>query len=116
MKKRITVSSGKAKGRRLQDAVCKKLLEHYGDVLEEGDLRPAIMGQAGEDIIQSPRARTVVPISIECKNQEKLSIWSALNQAQENCPENQAPALVFKRNHSETYIVLKFEDLLDLLP
>lgn len=108
-------SSAKAKGRRLQDSVCKQLLEHYDGRLEEGDIRPAIMGESGEDIKQSPLARKVLPFSIECKNQEKLSIWSALKQAETNCPDGQFPALAFKRNHSDIYFTMKFNDLLKLI-
>lgn len=106
--------SAKAKARRLQDWVTQRLLEHYTD-LEEGDVRPAIMGESGEDIKQSPLARKTLPFSIECKNQEKLSIWSALEQAEANCPNGQKPALVFKRNRSDVYVTMKFNDLLELL-
>jgi len=112
----MRTSSCKAKSRRLQDAVCKQLLEHYKGILEEGDLHPAIMGTSGEDIKRSPLGKKVFPYSVECKNQEKISIWAALQQAVENCPEGDKPVVIFKRNRSETYAVLKFDDLLDLLP
>ncbi len=110
----MKTSSAKAKGRRLQDHVVKKLMEHYTQ-LQPGDIRPAIMGESGEDIKQSPFARSILPFSIECKNQEKINIWSALEQAEENCPDNQNPAVVFKRNRSEVYITLKLDDLLEIL-
>ena len=42
------------------------------------------MGESGEDIKLSPAARKLIPYSFECKNQEKLNIWEALSQAEEN--------------------------------
>ena len=106
--------SNKAKGRRLQNQVRDSLLEYFKD-LEPDDIRSTTMGMSGEDIQLSTAARKVLPFSFECKNQEKLSIWSALNQAEANCPEGDIPTLVFKRNHSETYVTLKFDDFLKLL-
>ena len=76
----MNTRSAKAKGRRLQNEICRMLLEHFKENLQEGDLRPAIMGETGEDIKRSPLAKKIFPYSIECKNQEKLNIWSALKQ------------------------------------
>ena len=108
-------SSAKAKGRRLQNLVVEVLLKHFSGKLEEGDIRPAIMGESGEDIKRSPLAKRLLPYSFECKNQEKLNIWNALEQAESNCPNGDIPTLVFKRNRSDTYVALKFEDFLKLL-
>jgi len=106
--------SAKAKGRRLQDAVKKLLMETYTS-LREGDIKTAVMGESGRDIILSPAAEDEIPFDIEAKNQEKLSIWSALEQAESNQKEGRIPLLVFKRNRSKTYAVLEFEKLLELL-
>jgi len=108
-------SSAKAKGRRLQNSVCESLLEHFKNEMEPGDLRPAIMGESGEDIKRSPLAKRLLPFSLECKNQEKLNIWASIKQAEENCSEKDTAAVVFKRNNSEIYITMKFEDFLKLL-
>jgi hypothetical protein len=51
---------------------------------------------------------------VECKNQEKLNIWSSLEQAEENSG-NHSPLVIFKRNRSKTYAVLEFDELLKLL-
>ena len=111
----MLTKSAKAKSRRLQDAVCNRLEEYFGEKLEPGDIRPALMGESGEDLKRSPLARKLLPFSFECKNQEKLNIWSALEQAQANCSNGDSPAVVFKRNRSETYIALKFDDFINLL-
>ena len=112
-KKRMSTRSGKAKGRRLQNEV-RALLEESFPELEDGDIRTAIMGSNGEDIILSPAARKLIPYSIECKNQEALNIWSALKQAEENS-DVWAPMVIFKRNRSKTYAVLEIDKLLELL-
>ena len=104
-------SSAKAKGRRLQDYVRERILSTFPK-LEEDDVKCAIMGESGEDIHLSPVARRLVPFSIECKNRESLNIWAALKQAEEH---GHPPMVVFKRNHSETFAVVKFDDILDLL-
>jgi len=106
--------SAKAKGRRLQQQVRDLLLERFSPKLEPDDIRSAIMGESGEDLKLSPAARKLIPYSIECKNQEKLSIWDSLKQAEENSG-NHTPLLVFKRNRSKTYAVLDFDKLLDLI-
>ena len=72
------------------------------------------MGAAGEDLMLSQEARRQWPYSVECKNQEKLNIWGALEQAEENSGDH-APLVIFKRNRSKTYAVLEFDKLLELL-
>ena len=110
----MKTSSGKAKGRRLQNKIRDLLLEHFSDKLEPDDIRSQIMGMSGEDIVLSPAARKLFPFSLECKNQEKLNIWSSLEQAETNAGKH-TPLLIFKRNRSKTYAVLEFDELLKLL-
>ena len=105
--------SAKNKGKRLQNTVRDVLLETF-DTLEPDDIKSAIMGDSGEDIQLSPAARKLIPYSIECKNQEKLNIWSALEQAEGNKGVSK-PVLIFKRNRSKTYAVLELEDFIDLI-
>ena len=106
--------SGKAKGRRLQNKIRDVLLEHFSDKLEPDDIKVAIMGESGEDIKLSPAARKLIPYSFECKNQEKLSIWSSLEQAEENSGDY-PPVLIFKRNRSKTYVVVELEEFMKLI-
>ena len=105
--------SAKSKGRRLQNQVKDILLEAFTE-LEPDDIRTAIMGETGEDIKLSPAARKQIPFSFECKNQEKINIWSSLEQAEENSGDSK-PVLIFKRNRSKTYAVLKIEDFISLI-
>lgn len=107
----MRTSSAKAKGRRLQQWIRDKLLE-MAPHLEPDDVRSTSMGCGGTDIQLSPKARQTYPYDIECKNQEKLNIWDALKQAESNARD--IALVVFKRNRSETYVALKFEDFLKL--
>ena len=105
--------SAKNKGKRLQNKIRDLILEKF-DILEPDDVRSITMGDSGEDILLSPAARKLFPFSVECKNQEKLNIWGALEQAEENSGKH-SPLVIFKRNRSKTYAVLEFEELLKLL-
>ena len=106
--------SAKNKGKRLQNKVRDLILEKFNKQLEPDDVRSITMGDSGEDILLSPATRRLFPFSVECKNQEKLNIWSALEQAEDNS-NNHIPLVVFKRNRSKTYAVLEFDSLLKLL-
>lgn len=111
----MKTSSAKAKGRRLQNYVVEKLLgKSWNSVLIDEDIRPAIMGETGVDIKLSPLAKSVIPFDIECKNQENLNIWKAIEQAEANSGKGRIPLLIFKRNNSGVYAVIEFEKLLDL--
>ena len=105
--------SAKNKGKRLQNTIRDLILEKF-DSLEKDDVRAITMGDSGEDILLSPAARRLFPFSVECKNQEKLNIWSALEQAEENSGDH-VPLVIFKRNRTKTYAVLEFDKLLELL-
>jgi len=106
--------SAKNKGKRLQNKVRDLILEKFNSKLEPDDVRSITMGDSGEDILLSPAARRLFPFSVECKNQEKLNIWSSLEQAEGNSG-NHPPLVIFKRNRSKTYAVLEFDELLKLL-
>ena len=104
--------SAKAKGRRLQQQFRELLIEKLG--IHPEDIENRSMGAGGEDLIMARAAREKFPFSIECKNQEKLNIWSSLEQAENNSGSH-TPLLIFKRNRTKTYAVLEFDKLLELL-
>ena len=105
--------SAKNKGKRLQNNVRDLILEKFNQ-LEPDDVRSITMGDSGEDILLSPAATRLFPFAVECKNQEKLNIWSSLEQAETNSGKH-VPLLIFKRNRTKTYAVLEFDKLLELL-
>jgi hypothetical protein len=109
----MTPRSAKAKGRRLQQEVRDKILQVFTQLTVD-DVRSTSMGASGTDILLSPAAQACFPFATECKNTEKLNVWQAIEQAEQN-KGSLKPLVVFSRNRSDTYVVLKFEDLLELL-
>ena len=107
----MNTQSAKAKGRRLQQWVRDKLIEQKG--IKEDDVQSRSMGAGGEDIILSSDARHYFPYSIECKNQEKLNVWKAYEQAQSNSGVYQ-PLLVIKKNRKQPLIVVDAEYFIEL--
>ena len=108
--------SAKNKGKKLQVEVQNKLREvgkKFG--LVDGDINNAIMGERGIDVKLSPAAEKVIPFDIECKNTETLNITGAIEQAESNTKLGRIPLVIFRKNRSETYAIIKFEKLLDLL-
>ena len=109
----MKVSSKKGKGRTLQNLVRDLVLQNFKN-LTQNDVRPAIMGQSGMDIRLSQAARKQFPFAVQCKNTQKLNICSAIEQCQANA-KDLTPLLVFKRNHSKTYVCLQITDFIKLL-
>lgn len=103
----MRVQSAKAKGRRLQQTVASAICTAFN--LHADDVRSTSMGAGGEDVQLSTRARELVPYSFECKNQERLNVWAALDQARANAPSATTPVLVIKRNGVSAQAVLPFD-------
>ena len=103
--------SAKSKGRRLQQWVRNVLVESLN--IHPEDIESRSMGAGGEDLIMSRAARKSFPYSIECKNQEKINIWSAYQQAQENS-KGYTPIVVLKRNNVKPLILIDAESFIAL--
>lgn len=110
-----TVSSRKSKGRNFQKLIKECILKTFSNQLTEDDVRTASMGQTGVDILLSSKAKQLFPFSCEVKNQEKLNIWDALQQAEENVEEGTFPILFFKKNRSDAYVALKADDFFKIV-
>ena len=82
------------------------LIEHLR--IDEEDIESRSMGAGGEDLIMARAARAKFPCSIECKNQEKVNVWSAYKQAEENC-KGYIPLTVIKKNHHKPLAVVDLE-------
>lgn len=108
-----TVQSRKSKGRRLQQLVVSEILKIF-PLLTERDVKSQPMGVTGSDVVLSEAAATAFPYSVECKNTEKLNIWSALEQSES---ENRTltPVVIFKRNRSKVYITMELDKFMKLL-
>ena len=103
--------SAKAKGRVLQQWVRDLLVESLE--IHPEDIESRSMGAGGEDLIMSRAARKSFPYSIECKNQEKINVWSAYDQASENSL-GYTPLVVIKRNRSKPLVVIDAETFISL--
>jgi hypothetical protein len=108
-----TVASRKAKGRKAQQIVVKMLLDAFPD-LTARDIVSQPMGVPTEDIRLSEAAYARIPYAIEIKACEKIPIWEAIKQS-ESPNRKGIPLLVFKRNRSDMYCCLKFEELIKLI-
>ena len=107
----MKVQSGKAKGRRLQQWTRDALIESLH--IHPEDIESRSMGAGGEDLIMSRAAREEFPYSVECKNQEKLNIWSAYKQASENSGKY-TPIVVLKKNNVKPLVLIDAQDFIDI--
>lgn len=73
------------------------------------------MGASGEDILLSPAARKVLPISIECKSRDKMAVYGFYEQAQENAKGRGEPVVFVKQNRSRPLVVVDAEFFLDTM-
>lgn len=108
--------SRKAKGRALQQHVRDRITEVFG--LEEGDVESRSMGAGGVDIMLSPKARAVCPLSIECKNTRVVPSGKAIEQARYNAYKDTLPLVVWKPHGGEymnALVMVPLEDLLAFL-
>ena len=103
--------SAKAKGRVLQQWVRDLLVERLH--IHPEDIESRSMGAGGEDLIMSRAARDAFPYSVECKNQEKLNIWSAYEQAAENS-KGYTPIVILKRNNVKPLVLIDAQTFIDL--
>lgn len=74
--------------------------------LTPDDVRSTGMGQSGEDIQLSPAARSLLPISIECKSRAAIAVYGMYEQAVVNAKQGEQPLLVIKQNHSDPLVVV----------
>ena len=77
------------------------------------DIKTAVMGESGEDIKMARAAREKFPMSIECKNVEKLNVWEAYEQAASNCGDFE-PIVVMKKNRKKPLVVVDAEYFIKL--
>ena len=107
----MNTSSSKAKGRRLQKWVREQLIEKLK--IHEEDIESRSMGAGGEDLIMARAARKKFPYSVECKNQEKVNLWEAYNQACDNSG-NYEPIVVLKRNNVKPLVLVDADYFVEL--
>ena len=85
----------------------RELLIEKLDIHPE-DIESRSMGAGGEDLIMARAAREKFPLSIECKNQEKVNVWESYKQAEDNSKDYE-PVVVIKRNNSKPLVLVDAE-------
>ena len=108
-----TPRSRKSKGANFQKEIRQKLLETF-PVLEDDDIKTAIMGESGEDIKLSPAARRLFPFAVEAKAQEKVSLRAWWDQTKANSGKH-IPLLITKQSRKEPLVVMSLDDFLKLV-
>ena len=108
-----TVKSSKAKGRLLQQYVRDKILDMFPFLVKDTDVRSAIMGEQGEDIKLSPKARAILPVSIECKSLAKIAVYSHYEQAMKNAPKGVEPLVVLKANRKKPLVLMDLDHYME---
>lgn len=114
----MKTSSLKAKARVLQD----KIVKMYQDVLcneiyglHEDDIKPAIMGQTGVDVIFSPAARELFDHAIECKKHAAVRIPYFFAEHYKKYKDDPSLKLLFSENNrSEPLVTMRAEDFMNL--
>lgn len=111
----MKTKSAKAKGRRLQDSVVKKIVEAFPHL--SGNVKPAIMGEGGMDVKLYGSARDVFPYAIECKNTEKWSIPEWWTQTERNAGlENLIPCLICSKNRfGQPIVMIEIDEFIKLV-
>jgi len=115
-KKRISISSAKAKGRSLQQWTCQqisKLLDMPWGKDEHIASREGC--QNGTDVRLVGDAQKKFPFSVECKWQESWALPAWIIQAKSNQVEGTDWLLVVKKSHSNPIIVMDAEKFFELL-
>ena len=102
----MKTQSAKAKGRKLQKWMRELLIEKL-DIHPE-DIESRSMGAGGEALIMARAAREKFPMSVECKNQEKVNVWESYKQAEDNSKDYE-PVVVIKRNNSKPLVLVDAE-------
>lgn len=114
-KKRMSASSCKAKGRRLQQFV-RDELRRIAPQLDPTDIESTPMGCNGVDVILTKAARAVFgELAIEAKNVEVLNAVGVFQgHVDKYQPKGQIPLMVHSRNHIEPRVTMLFSDWLAL--
>ena len=109
----IKVRSAKNKGVRLQNWI-KERIHHHFPMIQYDHVKCAIMGEGGEDIRLTEEARAILPVKIEAKNTEKVSVWAAYDQATSHI-ELATPLLIIKKNRRKPLAVIDADYMFKLL-
>ena len=109
----------KDKGEQFQQEVVDRLLKVCKEFTSQ-DVQSCRMSTHGEDIILSPRARAVLPITVECKAKKRHSACATWKQAHRKAKElclsvQPEPVAFIKVDGEVPLVVMRAEYALALL-
>jgi hypothetical protein len=112
-----TARSRISKGRSFQKKV-KELIQECFELTED-DIRTPVGSECGPDIIfMNEKTREIVGhLNIECKNQQSISFWAALEQAKKRLKDKEIPILICHRSISgnrDVWLTCPIEHYLEL--
>jgi len=103
---RMSRNKGKA-GERELSRVLRKLYPQLKDQIRRGQQYNGADGSA--DVIGIPG------LHIECKRTEKLNLYKALDQAEDDCPKGQIPVVAHRRNLQPWVLILPLDKLTEFV-
>ena len=110
----MKTSSAKSKGRTLQKYIVATLIR-CAKILEPDDVISRPMGSSGTDLMLSPKAQKLFPISIESKNTKTFPSIAALEQSNYNKYKGTLAAVVWKppgKGYDKSIIYFNYEEFL----
>ena len=108
-----TARGSKAKGSLGQQEVRDAILKTF-PTLEPDDVRSTAMGQIGEDIQLSPKARGLLPVSIEVKRRKTLTtIYDWYDQAKQE--KKYEPVVFCRGDRKEWLAIISMDHYLTLM-
>lgn len=116
---KIKPSSAKAKGRNAQKLIAAHIVEKFPE-LSEDDVVSRPMGSGGADLLMSPLAQKVFPVSVESKATKAVPAGNATEQAAYNAYDKTVPAVVWKRPRTgpdagKLSVFMTLDDLIELI-
>jgi len=115
MPKKVGTRANKAKGRKLQKDVVDFILKFFR-TLTKDDVRSTPMGMTGSQLNEWQQAKKLLPLSIECKNQENRGfsgVYRCYEQAETHY-ENLEPVGIIKMNGKKPLAIVSPEYLFQL--
>jgi len=112
-KKRIRVSSAKAKGRELQRWTCQQIADitgyEWGCSGSDSPIESRPMGQHGCDVRMESHVRKLFPFTVECKRRETWSVPEWIEHAKTNCLKETDWLLIMRRSYHPPVVVMDAE-------
>lgn len=107
--------SRRAKSSLLQNLVRDKILANFPH-LKPDDVKTALNGQIGPDIVLSKVARKLVGFNFECKNQNQLkTIYDWYKQSDRHSKGKLMASVVMKMNSRAPLVVLDLNDFFKII-